>query len=75
MRHLITLLAYLSLAAFTATAEPFKAKVIGVSDGDTIKVLDTRGDTTPHSVTVRLQGIDAPNASPVEVTFAKIITV
>jgi micrococcal nuclease len=60
MRHLSTLLAYLSLTAFTASAEPFNAKVIGVSDGDTIKVLDTRGDTGPHSVTVRLQGIDAP---------------
>jgi micrococcal nuclease len=59
MRHLITLLAYLSLTVFTATAEPFNAKVIGVSDGDTITVLDTR-DTTPQTVTVRLQGIDAP---------------
>jgi endonuclease YncB( thermonuclease family) len=59
MRHLSTLLAYLSLAVFTATAEPFNAKVIGVSDGDTITILDTR-DTRPQSVTVRLQGIDAP---------------
>jgi micrococcal nuclease len=60
MRQLITLLAYLSLTAFTAQAEPFTAKVIGVSDGDTLTVLDTRGDTGPQSVTVRLQGIDAP---------------
>jgi micrococcal nuclease len=59
MRHQLTLLAYLSLTAFTASAEPFNAKVIGVSDGDTLTILDTR-DTTPQTVTVRLQGIDAP---------------
>ena len=47
-------LAVLSLSIFTASA--FEARVVGVSDGDTITVLDAQ--KTQHKI--RLAGIDAP---------------
>lgn len=51
----------LSLAPLLAYAEPisYLATVVGVSDGDTITVLDV--DKVQHKV--RLQGIDAPEKS------------
>lgn len=53
----------LSLAALLIVsgsyAETFKAVVVGVSDGDTVKVLDS--SKTEHKV--RLMGIDAPEMS------------
>ena len=51
------LLALLLLAcSFSLPAAQFTARVIGVSDGDTVKVLDAQQET--H--TIRLLGIDAP---------------
>ena len=43
------------LAIGSARAETFKAKVIGVADGDTLTVLDTR-DGAKTQVKIRLQG-------------------
>lgn len=45
------------LAAPQGTIEEFSGKVIGVVDGDTIKVLVNK-----ESVTIRLEGIDAPES-------------
>lgn len=42
-------------AAPPAVKETFTAKVVGVSDGDTIKVLRNK-----EQITIRLEGIDAP---------------
>lgn len=53
----ILLLAGLVLAAPPKVVEEFSGKVIGVTDGDTIKVLVNK-----ESVTVRLEGIDAPES-------------
>lgn len=53
----ILLLAGLVLAAPPKVVEEFTGKVIGVTDGDTIKVLVNK-----DSVTVRLEGIDAPES-------------
>lgn len=44
------------LLAFSATAGTFQGKVISVTDGDTIKVLDSNFETQ----VIRLLGIDAP---------------
>lgn len=44
-----------ALLAGPAAAEEFTARVVGVTDGDTIKVLHAN-----HSETVRLLGVDAP---------------
>ena len=61
LRHASTtallLLAGLILAAPPKVIEEFTGKVIGVTDGDTIKVLVNR-----NAVTVRLEGIDAPES-------------
>ncbi|NLX55747.1 MAG: thermonuclease family protein [Planctomycetaceae bacterium] len=62
-RILATTTALLLLAGLVLAAEPvkpkvveeFSGKVVGVTDGDTIKVLVNR-----KTVTVRLEGIDAP---------------
>lgn len=45
------------LAAPPKVVEEFSGKVIGVTDGDTIKVLVNK-----ESITVRLEGIDAPES-------------
>ena len=50
------LLVALALLAAPALAEVVTGRVVGVSDGDTITVLD--GAKTQHKV--RLSGIDAP---------------
>jgi endonuclease YncB( thermonuclease family) len=61
MRYLtlptIVLVTGLLLAAPPKVVEEFSGKVIGVTDGDTIKVLVNK-----ESVTVRLEGIDAPES-------------
>ena len=46
----------LALSCFSCWAETYQGKVVGVSDGDTITVLD--GSKIQHKV--RLAGIDAP---------------
>ena len=53
------MLVSLFLAFVDAKAEVLIVKVVGVSDGDTIKVLDA--DKTEYKV--RLMGIDAPEKS------------
>lgn len=53
----ILLLAALVFAAPPKVVEEFSGKVIGVTDGDTIKVLVNK-----EMVIVRLEGIDAPEA-------------
>ena len=62
MRHLITtavvLASSLLIAAPPKVVEEFSGKVIAITDGDTIKVLVGK-----ESVTVRLEGIDAPEKS------------
>lgn len=61
MRYLtlpaIVLVTGLLLAAPPKVVEEFSGKVIGVTDGDTIKVLVNK-----ETVTVRLEGIDAPES-------------
>jgi endonuclease YncB( thermonuclease family) len=67
-------------AAPPATAETFKAKVIGVSDGDTIKVLRGR-----EQITIRLEAIDAPEVKQsygnrakqalADITFGETVTI
>ncbi len=44
------------LAVTTANAETITGRVVGVSDGDTITVLDAKN----HEFKIRLSGIDAP---------------
>ena len=62
MRHLITtavvLASSLLIAAPPKVVEEFSGKVIAITDGDTLKVLVGK-----ESVTVRLEGIDAPEKS------------
>ena len=53
---LLTFLAFIHFAAYAAELPPFDARVVGVSDGDTITVLDS--NNVQHKI--RLQGIDAP---------------
>jgi len=53
----ILLLAVPSLAAPPKVVEEFGGKVIGVTEGDTIKVLVGK-----ETITVRLEGIDAPES-------------
>lgn len=53
---LVLIVALLSLVLDTAQAETMQARVVGVSDGDTVTVLD--GANKTHKV--RLAGIDAP---------------
>jgi len=55
MRINPVLLLCLLLASLSAQAE-FTAKVVGITDGDTIKVLDE--NNTQHKI--RFAGIDAP---------------
>jgi endonuclease YncB( thermonuclease family) len=52
----VLLLAVMALAAHDACAARLTGKVVGISDGDTLTVLDTSHE--PHKV--RLVGIDAP---------------
>jgi endonuclease YncB( thermonuclease family) len=52
----LPLLLFLTVVASSLTAESFRARVTKVYDGDTIVVRDSRG----NAVTVRLEGIDAP---------------
>lgn len=51
----ILVLAILLLASVSFAVEPYQAKVIGISDGDTIKVLHEA-----NQVRIRLYGIDTP---------------
>jgi micrococcal nuclease len=59
-RHLLPLLLALLSPIFgcSGSAPEFRGKVVGVADGDTIRVLVHRDE-----VTVRLEGIDAPEAN------------
>lgn len=57
--HQIALLAPLAFAWQISLAEAYIGRVIGVSDGDTITVLDN--SNTQHKI--RLAGIDAPEKS------------
>ena len=54
-----SILLLLSPALAAALDEPFAAKVVGISDGDTLTVLRQTGAKV-ESVTVRLHGVDAP---------------
>ena len=54
-KSLCCLLLYL-ISAIGVQAETFVGKVVGITDGDTITVIDT--DKTEHKI--RLMGIDAP---------------
>lgn len=56
MQVLSRLAPLLLLAALTCNAATFEGRVVGVSDGDTITVLDSTN--TQHKI--RLSGIDAP---------------
>lgn len=49
----------LSLAACVAAAETIEGRVVGVSDGDTITLLQV-SDTTKTPRKIRISGIDAP---------------
>jgi len=62
----ILLIAGLLLAAPPQVVEEFTGKVIGVTDGDTVKVLVNK-----ETITVRLEGIDAPEAKQSYGTKAK----
>ena len=53
--QLAMILAMVLLAFASWAAEPYQAKVIGISDGDTIKVLHEG-----TQVRIRLYGIDTP---------------
>lgn len=58
LRHLLAVL-FLAALAVTATAQPLAGRVVGVSDGDTVTVLDANR----QSHKVRLLGIDSPEKS------------
>jgi len=59
IRHGLT--AALFLLAFSASAESFSGRVIGVSDGDTVTILHIEGERkTPRKI--RISGIDAPES-------------
>jgi endonuclease YncB( thermonuclease family) len=60
-RNLAITLAVLLLIAFNADGESLSGRVIGVSDGDTVTILQIDGDRkTPRKI--RISGIDAPEA-------------
>jgi micrococcal nuclease len=63
----IVLLAGLALAAQPQVVAEFDGKAIGVTDGDTIKVLVAK-----ETVTVRLEGIDSPESGQSFGTKAKL---
>lgn len=77
---IVLLLAALVFAAPPKVVEEIHGKVIGVTDGDTIKVLVNK-----ETVTVRLEGIDAPESRQSfgtkskqalsEMVFGKAVTV
>jgi endonuclease YncB( thermonuclease family) len=52
---LFSVVLFLSLALFSLAADTFTGKVVGVADGDTIKVM-----REGRAVKVRLHGIDCP---------------
>lgn len=56
MKHLSHILLFLALWPFAAQAADFTAKVVGVTDGDTLTVLTAE----KRQVKVRLHGVDAP---------------
>ena len=60
---LFLILLYLVLLPFSATAQEYIGRVVGVSDGDTITILDDR----KQQIKVRLAEIDTPeSAQPYE---------
>lgn len=59
MGFLATVLILLSCIALADEPETFTAKAIGISDGDTLTVLDEAKVQTK----IRLHGIDAPESS------------
>lgn len=68
MKRLILLLVFV-LLSFPAIAENFTVRCIGVTDGDTITILQP--GTPPRQVKIRLDGIDAPESSQAFGTAAK----
>jgi len=68
MRNLAFALGVFALA-FSASAQTFTAKVVGVHDGDTITVYDGREQTR-----IRLDGIDCPETGADFSTRAKQLT-
>jgi endonuclease YncB( thermonuclease family) len=74
-------LTFCLLAALTANAGTFTGRVVGITDGDTVTVLDS--DNVQHKV--RLSGIDAPEKkqdfgnrskeSLSELVFSKLVSV
>ena len=57
LTFLTAIAALASLAAYTPTTDTLTGKIIGVSDGDSIRIL-----VKNKQITVRLEGIDAPEA-------------
>jgi endonuclease YncB( thermonuclease family) len=57
MQRLFTFCLLIALWPLPAHAEEFHAKVIGITDGDTLTVLKAK-----HQVKIRLNGIDAPES-------------
>ena len=56
MHHRLFLLLFLLLISAHAPAETLTGRIVGVSDGDTLTLLDAK--QVPHKI--RVAGIDAP---------------
>jgi micrococcal nuclease len=66
---LATLLFIVQLSTLVWAEEPYQAKVVGISDGDTVKVLHNG-----NQVRIRLYGIDTPEKRQAFGTKAKQFT-
>jgi micrococcal nuclease len=64
---LFLILLYLVLLPFSATAQEYIGRVVGISDGDTITILDDR----KQQIKVRLAEIDTPESAQPYGTRAK----
>ena len=56
MHHRLFMLLFLLLISAHAAAETLTGRIVGVSDGDTLTLLDAK--QVPHKI--RVAGIDAP---------------